>query len=106
MGVPVSVVVSSEEICMMQSVNCSEASETDLICCRWDWPLALLSDLLTAMYNKTESEISLANKMKQNCDNDPALSHNSKVAAATITKKTKAIIVFINLRAVSEKEVY
>ena len=40
------------------------------------------------MYNKTESEISLANKMKQNCDNDPALSHNSKVAA-TITNKLK-----------------
>ena len=58
------------------------------------------------LYNKTEAEISLAKKMKQNCDNDPALSHNSKVAAATITKKTKAIIVFINLRAVSEKEVY
>merc|ERR550539_924626 len=31
------------------------------------------------MYNKTESEISLADKMKQNCDTtDPALSHNSK----------------------------
>ena len=36
------------------------------------------------MYNKTESEISLANKMKQSCDNDPALSNNNKV---TITNK-------------------
>ena len=47
------------------------------------------------MYNKTESEISLANKMKQNCDTtDPALSHNSKVTTTITTNTNKVIIVF------------
>ena len=59
------------------------------------------------MYNKTESEISLANKMKENCDTDPALSHNTKVAPTILNKQTKEIIVFFfTLRAVSETEVY
>ena len=40
------------------------------------------------MYNKTESEISLANKMKQNCDNDPALSHNTKVVTTIKNKQS------------------
>ena len=58
----------------------------------------------SVMYNKTESEISLANKMKQNCDNDPALSHNNKVITRITDKTIKNIIVFILLLELSWKK--